>query len=75
MARCSEPKNGVIISKNEKTVLRAQMRSYHYFREKYKAVGWFGRQKATSSKCFETKFPEIVYGLGVLSQKMGSYNP
>ena len=40
-----------------------------------KAVGWFGGDIPTSSKWFETKFPRILYGQRVLSQKMGPYNP
>ena len=40
-----------------------------------KAVGWFGGDIPTSSKWFETKLPRILYGQGVLSQKMASYNP
>ena len=40
-----------------------------------KAVGWFGGDIPTSSKWFETKVPRILHGQGVLSQKMGPYNP
>ena len=36
---------------------------------------WDGGDWPTSSKWFETKFPEILYGQRVLSQKMGPYNP
>ena len=49
--------------------------SYHYFRKVVKVVGWFGGDVPTSSKWFETKLPRILYGQGVLSQKMASYNP
>ena len=48
--------------------------SYHYFRKVVKAVGWVGGDIPTSSKWFETKFPEVLYGQRVLSQKMGPYN-
>ena len=48
---------------------------YHYFRKVVKVVGWFGGDIPTSSKWFETKLPRILFGQGVLSQKMGSYNP
>ena len=36
---------------------------------------WDGGDGSTSSKWFETKFPRILYGQRVLSQKMSSYNP
>ena len=36
---------------------------------------WFGGDIPTSSKWVETKFPRILYGQRVLSQKMSSYNP
>ena len=56
-------------------VLRGQICSYHYLAEMVKAVGWFGGDIPTSSKWFETKVPRILHGQGVLSQKMGPYNP
>ena len=36
---------------------------------------WDGGDWPTLPNCFETKFPEILHGQRVLSQKMASYNP
>ena len=35
---------------------------------------WVGGDIPTSSKWFKLNFPEVLYGQGVLRQKMGSYN-
>ena len=71
----SEPKDGTLEPKTEKMLRWGLNCSYHYLAEMVKAVGWFGGDIPTSSKWFETKFPRILHGQRVLSQKMGPYNP